>query len=121
MSRYRSAFAALVCAGALSCTAVTAQDISRLDVLALVNREAHKWMLDADNVRLDIDFLRIPRGDGELGKVCGRIASLGRRADPRAFQSYSATLWIEGGRLSVAGMSSFFMSIDELLAGDFCR
>lgn len=97
-----------------------AQEFTRLDVLALVNRDARNWMLNADDVRLDIETFRIPRAAGEQGKVCGPIVSLRRNADPRAPRSYSATLWIERGQLVVGSMSTFFMGIEELMAEKMC-
>jgi hypothetical protein len=97
-----------------------AQEFTRLDVLALVNRDARNWMSSADDVRLDIETVRIPRAAGEQGKVCGPIVSLRKNADPRAPSSYSATLWIERGQLVVGGMSTFFMGIKELVASDGC-
>ncbi len=97
-----------------------AQEVTRLDVLALVNRDARNWLLNADDLRLDIETVRIPRAAGEQGKVCGPIVSLRRNADPRAPRSFSATLWIERGQLVVGGMSTFFMGIKELVASDGC-
>lgn len=98
-----------------------AKEFTRMDVLALVNRDAHNWMLSADDVHLDIETVRIPRASGEQGKVCGPIESLRRKPDPRTFQSYSATLWIESGRLAIGGITPFFMTIDELVAADLCQ
>lgn len=69
-----------------------AQEFTRLDVLSLVNRDAHNWLLSADDVHLDIETVRIPRAAGEQGKVCGSIVSLRRVVDPRALRSYSATV-----------------------------
>lgn len=98
-----------------------ANEFTRVDALALVNRDARNWILDADNFRLDIDTLRLPRSTKEQGKVCGPIVPLRSRRGPRAFQSYSATLWVEDGRLVIGSLTPFFMSIEELVADDLCR
>jgi len=97
-----------------------AEEFTRMDVLALINRDARNWMLNADEMRLDIETVRIPRAAGEPGKVCGPIVPLRRNADPTAPRSFSATLWIEKGQLAVGGMSTFFMGIMELVASEGC-
>lgn len=112
---------ALIALSTLMSTPSRANEFTRMDVLALVNRDARNWILDADNFRLDIETLRIPRSTKEQGKVCGPIMSLRSRRDTRAFQSYSATLWVEDGRLVIGGLTPFFMSIEELVAGELCR
>lgn len=98
-----------------------AEEFTRIDVLALINRDARNWMLSADEMRLDIETVRVPRASGEQGKVCGPIVPLRRNADPRAPRSYSATLWVQKGQLVVGGMSTFFMGIEELVTTDLCR
>jgi hypothetical protein len=115
------AVAALSTVSALVSSPALAEDFTRLDVLALVNREAHAWILDADNSRLDIEFLRIPRARTEVGKVCGAIVSLRRTVSPNAMNSYVATLWVQDGRLQVGSLTPFFMTMDELAVTDTCR
>lgn len=117
----RSAVTALICAGLLSVNSLSAQEFSRLDALVLLNQDAPNWMLGIGNPRLSIDFLRLPRADGEPGKACGAIVPSARPVDPNAFRSYSATLWIEKGQLVVSRITPFFKSSDELLADDLCR
>lgn len=112
---------ALVALATLMPAPSRANEFTRIDVLALVNRDARNWILDADNFRLDIEMLRIPRAAGEQGKVCGRIVSLRSRPDPRAFRSYTATLWIENSRLVVGGLTPFLMGIEDLVASDLCQ
>lgn len=116
-----SVVAALICAELAFVSPLSAQEFSRLDALTLLNQDASNWILGASNPRLNIDFLRMPRVVGEQGKACGGIISNGQRLDPNAFRSYSATLWIEKGRLVVGNITPFFMSVDELLADDLCR
>ncbi|SEG81338.1 hypothetical protein [Bosea lathyri] len=113
--------AALSTVSALVSSPALAADFTRLDVLALVNRDAHAWMIDADNSRLDIEFLRIPRARTEIGKVCGPVVSLRRQPSVAAKGSYVASLMLENGKLHIVGMTALFMSIDELMAGDLCR
>ncbi|KRE09493.1 hypothetical protein ASE63_21095 [Bosea sp. Root381] len=98
-----------------------AEEFTRMDVLALINRDVRNWTLNADEMRLDIETVRIPRASGEQGKVCGPIVSLRRTTDPRAPSSYAATLWIEKGQLVIGGMSPFFMNSEELVTTDLCR
>lgn len=121
MSSSRFAATTLVYAGLLSVNSLSAQEFSRLDAFMLLNQDAPNWMLGFGNPRLSVDFLRLPRANGEPGKACGAIVPSAPRIDPNAFRSYTATLWIENGQLVVSRITPFFKSSDELLADDLCR
>lgn len=118
---FTSALASVALTLSLATSPSRARDFTNADVLVLINRDAHNWIFNADNFRLDIETLRVPSAAGEQGKVCGPIVPMNRKPDQRAFQSYSATLWIVGDKLVVGGMQPFFMKIDELIAADMCR
>jgi hypothetical protein len=105
----------------LGALAASANEFTRLDALAAVNRDGKNGMIDTDNNHLAIEFLRMPGAPGDMGKVCGSIVSLRRSPSPHAMNSYAATLWIESGRLLVGSMSSFFMPVSELVETDTCR
>ncbi|MBN9317713.1 MAG: hypothetical protein J0I99_18390 [Devosia sp.] len=118
---FRSALASVAVTLSLVASPSQARDFTSADVLVLVNRDAHNWIFNADSFRLDIETLRLPRGAGEQGKVCGAMVPMNRDTGTRAFQSYSATLRIEGDKLVVSGISPFFMKLDELIAAEMCR
>ena len=98
-----------------------ADETTRLDVQVLVNRAARDRISNADDHLLTIETLKIPRIATETGRVCGAIVSLRRKPDLNQWNSYQAILYIENGRVTVAGMSTYFMPIEELLGEAICR
>lgn len=109
------ALAAFVCGGA------QADETTRLDVQVLVNRAARDRISNADDQLLTIETLKIPRGATETGRVCGAILSRRRKPEFNQWNSYQAILYIENGRVTIAGMSTYFMSIEELLDETICK
>lgn len=112
---------AAVALASVVCGSAQADETTRLDVQVLVNRAARDRISNADDHLLTIETLKIPRVATETGRVCGAIVSLRRKPDLNQWNSYQAILYIENGRVTVAGMSTYFMSIEELLDETICK
>jgi hypothetical protein len=98
-----------------------ADETTRLDVQVLVNRAARDRISNADDHLLTIETLKIPRFATETGRVCGAIVSLRRKPEFDQWNSYAAILYIENGRVTITGMITFFMPIQELMNETSCR
>ncbi|WP_156323212.1 hypothetical protein [Bosea sp. AAP35] len=112
---------AAVALASLVYASAQAEETTRLDVQVLVNRAARDRISNADDHLLTIETLKIPRVATETGRVCGAIVSLRRKPEFNQWNSYAAILYIENGRVTITGMATFFMPVEELMGESSCR
>lgn len=110
-----------VALASLACSCAQAEETTRLDVQMLVNRAARDRISNSDDQLLTIETLKIPRVSTETGRVCGAILSRRRKPEFNQWNSYAAIVYIENGRVSITGMTTFFMPIEELMNESSCR